>query len=123
MLPAMKTDSFYNLDPNLVLAAAEEAGYDPTGEFTQLNSYENRVFDVRLEPGSEEPRVIAKFYRPGRWHIDALMEEHEFLFDLQREGIPVIAPLIGKNGSSLLTMNGMFITFFPKFIGRMPQEF
>jgi len=118
------TTSFYRLDPALVLAATEEAGYRPTGEFTQLNSYENRVFDIRLEKGtSEQERVIAKFYRPGRWPLAALQEEHDFLFDLQKEGIPVIAPLIQKNKRSLSEISGMHVAFFPKFMGRMPEEF
>lgn len=118
--------SFYQLDPDLVLAATEEAGFHPTGEFTQLNSYENRVFDIRLETGGDPEamaRVIAKFYRPGRWTEAALSEEHEFLFDLQREGVPAIAPLLQRNKKSLNYMSGMFVTFFPKFAGRMPEEF
>ncbi|MGZ5278393.1 MAG: serine/threonine protein kinase, partial [Pseudobdellovibrionaceae bacterium] len=49
--------------------------------------------------------------------------EHEFLFDLQKEGIPVVAPLIQKNKSSLSEISGMSVTFFPKFMGRMPEEF
>lgn len=107
-----------------MLAATEDAGFRPTGEFTQLNSYENRVFDIRLEKGSsEQERVIAKFYRPGRWSHEALMEEHEFLFDLQKEGVPVIAPLVQKNKHSLGQIDGMSVAFFPKFMGRMPEEF
>jgi Ser/Thr protein kinase RdoA (MazF antagonist) len=119
------TTSFYQLNPDLVLAATEEAGFRATGEFSQLNSYENRVFDLKLEPGQEHSRVIAKFYRPGRWNAAALAEEHEFLFDLEREGIPVVAPLRLKGphpNSTLLNMDGMFVTFFPKCIGRMPDE-
>lgn len=116
--------SFYRLDPDLVLAATEEAGFHPTGEFTQLNSYENRVFDIRLEKGSSEfERVIAKFYRPGRWSKEALLEEHSFLFDLQKEGVPVIAPLVQKSGKSLCEISQMNVAFFPKFMGRMPEEF
>lgn len=107
-----------------MLAATEEAGFQPTGEFTQLNSYENRVFDIRLEKSSsEQERVIAKFYRPGRWSQAALLEEHEFLFDLKKEGIPVISPLLHKNGASLCSVEGLFVAFFPKFMGRMPEEF
>jgi Ser/Thr protein kinase RdoA (MazF antagonist) len=118
------TTSFYRLDPALVLAATEDAGFRPTGEFTQLNSYENRVFDIRLEKGSAEiERVIAKFYRPGRWPLQALQEEHDFLFDLKKEGIPVVAPLMQKSGKSLNTVSGMNVAFFPKFLGRMPEEF
>ncbi len=118
------TTSFYRLDPALVLAATEDAGFRPTGEFTQLNSYENRVFDIRLEKGSaEQERIIAKFYRPGRWSAAALHEEHEFLFDLEKEGVPVVAPLIQKNKKSLSEISGMSVAFFPKFMGRMPEEF
>ena len=110
-----------------MLAATEEAGFRPTGEFTQLNSYENRVFDIRLESdGSSEEklsRVIAKFYRPGRWTEPALREEHDFTFDLEKEGVPVISPLIQRNKKSLNYMSGMFVAFFPKFAGRMPEEF
>ena len=115
--------SFYRLDPELVLRATEEAGFAPTGEFTQLNSYENRVFNIRLEKGSEYERVIAKFYRPGRWSKAAILEEHEFLFDLKKEGIPVVAPIILKNGQSLNEISGMYVTFFPQFAGRIPEEF
>lgn len=107
-----------------MLAATEEAGYRATGEFTQLNSYENRVFDIRLEKDTNPiERVIAKFYRPGRWSKEALLEEHDFLFDLQKEGIPVVAPLLQGNGESLSLIAGMYVAFFPKFVGRMPEEF
>ena len=89
-----------------------------------MNSYENRVFDIRLEKGSaENDRIIAKFYRPGRWSILALKEEHEFLFDLEKEGVPVVSPLILPNKSSLLTVSNISVAFFPKFVGRMPEEF
>jgi Ser/Thr protein kinase RdoA (MazF antagonist) len=115
--------SFFNLDPEMIMQAAESAGFQPTGEFSQLNSYENRVFDLRLESGQSQERLIAKFYRPGRWSLEALKEEHEFLFDLQKEGLPVIAPLIGKNNSSLLQTEDIWVAFFPKFVGRMPEEF
>lgn len=107
-----------------MLAATEEAGFRPTGEFTQLNSYENRVFDIRLEKGSnEQDRIIAKFYRPGRWPQEALLEEHDFLFDLVKEGVPVVAPLKLRNDKSLCSISNMFVAFFPKFVGRMPEEF
>jgi Ser/Thr protein kinase RdoA (MazF antagonist) len=115
--------SFYQLDPEVVLQATEEAGFRPTGEFSQLNSYENRVFDLRLD-GDETAfgRVIAKFYRPGRWNADALNEEHQFLFELKKEGIPVVAPLLLSGNKSFLSVQGMNVAFFPKFVGKMPEE-
>lgn len=104
------------------MQATEKAGFEPTGEFSQLNSYENRVFDLRLE-NKDLPRVIAKFYRPGRWSLEAIHEEHAFLLDLTAEGIPAVAPLRQKNGSTLSEIAGMPLAFFPKVLGRMPDEF
>jgi Ser/Thr protein kinase RdoA (MazF antagonist) len=116
--------SFYNLDPEKVLQAAETEGFLTTGEFSQLNSYENRVFDIRLENSFENhTHVIAKFYRPNRWSKEAILEEHQFLLDLQAESIPAVAPLRLKSGSTLSEQYGMYIAFFPKVRGRMPQEF
>lgn len=122
------SDSFYNLGPNEVLTAIEEAGFLPTGEFQQLNSYENRVFDIWLEhesqAGDEKPRrVVAKFYRPGRWSKEAIEDEHQFLLDLKGEGLPAIAPLLLSNEKTLLFVHGLWLAVFPRFAGRMPQEF
>ena len=116
------SSSFFALDPDLIMHTAEAAGFVPTGEFTQLNSYENRVFDLRLET-PEPARLIAKFYRPGRWSPEAIQEEHDFLLDLRREGLPVVAPRILKNQKTLLQTNDMFVAFFDKIYGRMPDEF
>lgn len=115
-----QSPTFHQLSPDMVMEATEAAGFEPTGEFSQLNSYENRVFDVKLEDGR---RVIAKFYRPGRWSRDSLLEEHEFLQDLQAEGIPAVAPLLLSGGSSLILHEGLWTAFFPKVLGRLPDEF
>lgn len=111
--------SFYRLNPEAVMAAAENAGFEPTGEFAQLNSYENRVFDVALEDRS---RTIVKFYRPGRWSRETILEEHEFLLDLQAEDIAAVAPLRQQNGSTLSEQEGLWTAFFPKIRGRLPDE-
>lgn len=112
-------NSFYQLDPEAVMTAAERAGFRPTGEFTQLNSYENRVFDVALEDRS---RVIVKFYRPGRWSRETILEEHEFLNDLKSDDIPAVAPLIQDGGVTLRENDGLWTAFFPKVRGRLPDE-
>jgi Ser/Thr protein kinase RdoA (MazF antagonist) len=49
------------------------------GRLLQLNSYENRVFQVMLEDGRA---VVAKFYRPGRWSDAQILEEHAFAREL-----------------------------------------
>ncbi len=118
---------FDRLEPQLILDAIEAAGFRTTGEYTQLNSYENRVFDIRLEEyaGAPDPceRVIAKFYRPHRWSAEAIADEHQFLFDLQSEGISAVAPLILSNGRSLIHREGYEMALFPRVAGRMPDEF
>ena len=46
----------------MVLDALDAVGLRGDGRLIQLNSYENRVFQVFLEDGR---LVVAKFYRPG----------------------------------------------------------
>lgn len=104
------------------MAATEFAGFEPTGEFTQLNSYENRVFDIRLESSTNVGPVIAKFYRPGRWSQETILDEHRFLHDLHQEGIHVVAPMKLANDSTVIDFQGLLTSFFPKFRGRMPDE-
>lgn len=117
-----KPDLFFQLTPDFVLNAIEQCGWRTTGEYLQLNSYENRVYSVRIE----EPRnaqIIVKFYRPNRWSEAAILEEHQFLEDCQNAGVSVIAPLKQANGSTLSLHKGLFCAIFPKARGRMPQEF
>lgn len=109
----------------MIFQVAESVGFHPTGSYFQLNSYENRVFDIELESdGTALPfnsRVICKVYRPGRWSQTAILEEHQFLQELQEAGIPAIAPLC-PHGQSLHIFKDLFFCFFPKARGRMPQE-
>lgn len=121
-----QAEQFYQLDANTVLDGVEAAGFVTTGEYIQLNSYENRVFDIRLEKGMNPPelndRLVAKYYRPLRWNREALLDEHFFLEELKLNGIPVIAPLTQKNGETLSVYSGLYLAVFPKGLGRIPQE-
>jgi Ser/Thr protein kinase RdoA (MazF antagonist) len=121
------SQSFYQLTPEVVLSGVENAGFLTTGEYVQLNSYENRVFDVFLERGSLRAqelngRIISKFYRPNRWTAEALKEEHQFELELAEQGQPIIAPLRLPNGDTLGVESGLYYSVFPKCFGRMPQE-
>jgi Ser/Thr protein kinase RdoA (MazF antagonist) len=64
------------------------------GRVLQLNSYENRVFQVFLEDGSPGAEaVVAKFYRPGRWTDAQIVEEHAYALELAAAEVPVVPPL------------------------------
>lgn len=111
--------NFYSLSPDHVLHSVEAEGYTTTGELLQLNSYENRVFDIRLEP---EGNVIAKFYRPLRWTLETLTEEHTFVEELLKNDIPTVGAYKNKTFVHK-THDDIFFSLYPKKKGRMPQEF
>ncbi len=89
--------AFADLDPNDILTAIADIGFDCDGRFLALNSYENRVYQVGIE---DSPPIVAKFYRPERWSDAAILEEHEFAIDLAEQEIPVIPPEV-LGGSTL----------------------
>ena len=126
-----QTKFFYELTPDRILEAVEQIGFQCTGRVLQLNSMENRVYEVEIEP--EDPDAvhtpsdtfkIVKFYRPSRWSKEQIAEEHQFLFDLTAVDIPVIAPIRDKNGDSIFTdeSTSMLYSISPKMGGRNPQE-
>ncbi len=122
-----QTEFFYNLTPETTLNAVERLGYQVTGRVLTLNSMENRVYEIEIiNEDSQSPSdnfVIAKFYRPGRWSQDQILEEHQFLFDLQADDISVITPF-KIDGKSLFLDEKTNLSYclFPKRGGRIPQE-
>jgi Ser/Thr protein kinase RdoA (MazF antagonist) len=78
------------LGPDTVLDALACVGLRGDGRLIQLNSFENRVFQVFLEDGRV---VVAKFYRPARWTDAQILEEHTFAAELAEAEVPVAAPL------------------------------
>ncbi len=113
-------EQFFALTPERVLEAVEGAGFSPSGHCLQLNSLENRVYDLRLEDGRH---VIAKFYRPGRWRREQIQEEHDFLYELQSHEIPVCAPLRFGDGQSIHETAGIYCAVWPRTGGRSLDEF
>jgi Ser/Thr protein kinase RdoA (MazF antagonist) len=119
------TRFFFDLQPERVLEAVERAGLESTGRCMALGSFENRVYEVELETRA---RVVAKFYRPGRWSREQILEEHRFLLDLKDAEIPAVAPLEFPPGSSAdptlrkLEPAGIWYSLFPKVGGRAPDE-
>jgi len=108
--------SFENLTPDRILDAIE-SGMDNqlTGLTAPLPSYINRVYE--LQPVAGE-RVIAKFYRPGRWAREALQDEHDFVLDCALDEIPVVAPLELAGGGTIGEYEGILYSVFPKRSGR-----
>jgi len=85
-----------------------------------LNSLENRVYDLELE---DKTHVIVKYYRPLRWSKAQIMEEHEFLFDLKSAEIPVCAPLLFNDKSSLKEIENIHYAVWERTGGRCVDEF
>lgn len=125
------TRYFFELTPDRVLDAVETSGIRCTGRCQPLNSFENRVYDVEIERDAEDAPAatpsanhrIVKFYRPGRWSREQILEEHAFLADLAGAEIPAVAPLEFSDGSTLRTLeSGIHYCLFPKIGGRAPDE-
>lgn len=82
---------YADLTPEQILDALDAVGLPPDGRILQLNSYENRVHQVFLEDGRA---VVTKFYRPGRWSDEQILEEHGFALELAAAEVSVVAPLV-----------------------------
>lgn len=108
---------YYRLDPDTVLHAVESTGLLTDGRLLALNSYENRVYQVGLE--AAEP-VVAKFYRPGRWSDEQILEEHAFSLELADAEIPLIAPL-RIDGNTLFHHDGFRLALFRRQGGHAPE--
>ncbi|MFM7120637.1 MAG: serine/threonine protein kinase, partial [Gammaproteobacteria bacterium] len=114
--PAVDTP-FAGLSPDLILDAVDAAGFRTTGGLLELNSYENRVYQVELEDGSF---VVPKFYRPGRWTDAQIAEEHAFTAELREHELPVVAPL-ARDGQTLFTHQTFRYAVFPRQGGHAPN--
>jgi Ser/Thr protein kinase RdoA (MazF antagonist) len=109
--------SYTGLTPDVVLEALEGVGLRGSGRLLALNSYENRVYQVWMEEG---PPVVTKFYRPGRWSTDAILEEHAFTAELHEREIPVV-PAMATAGKTLHEHLGFRFAVFPRRGGRAPE--
>jgi len=126
---------YAGLSPDVVLDALDAVGLRGDGRLIQLNSYENRVFQVFLEDGRV---LVTKFYRPGRWSDAQILEEHAFANELAAREIPVAAvwplsidavsrhadhiSLIGATLAQLATPLGIYrFSVSTRLAGRAPE--
>ncbi|MBA4177637.1 MAG: serine/threonine protein kinase [Leptothrix sp. (in: Bacteria)] len=107
---------YAGLDPQQVLDALDAVGLRGDGRVLQLNSYENRVFQVFLEePGAGPAAVVAKFYRPGRWNDAQILEEHAFALELAAAEVPVVPPLVLGSAAAGVRLLGTLPTLATGF--------
>jgi Ser/Thr protein kinase RdoA (MazF antagonist) len=113
--------AFHSLTPDRILTQVEKAlDRRCTNLCRPLISYINRVYELEAEDGSS---LIAKFYRPGRWSQAGLQDEHDYLLELSGQEIPVVAPLMLIDGSSLGSFENIHFAVFPKMGGRSYDEY
>ena len=115
--PATDHTPYYRLDPDTVLQSIDAVGLVTDGRLLALNSYENRVYQVGIE--GADP-VVAKFYRPGRWSDEQILEEHAFSLELAAAEIPLIAPQV-FNGATLHRHEGFRFALFRRQGGHAPE--
>jgi Ser/Thr protein kinase RdoA (MazF antagonist) len=111
--------TFFALTPDRVLDAVEVGGLRCTGRCLPLRAFENRVYEVELE---DERRLVVKFYRPGRWSRETILDEHAFLADLTAAEVPAVAPIDIGTGATLSEIEGIYYAAFPKVRGRSLDE-
>lgn len=133
--PAEDAEPFAGLSPDTILDVIDRIlgapdfpeGVRTSGQVQALNSYENRVFQVGMEPAAwpaagaaAPPLRIAKFYRPGRWSDAQILEEHAFLRELADAEVPAV-PALEIAGRTLHAVGGFRVALFPRRGGRAPE--
>ncbi|MFN7857855.1 MAG: serine/threonine protein kinase [Acidovorax sp.] len=108
---------YARLTPDQVLDALASVGLYGDGRLMALSSYENRVYQVTLEDGE---RVVAKFYRPGRWSTAQILEEHAFAAELMAAEVPAVGPMV-LGGQTLHQHDGFAFSVSPWRGGRQPE--
>ena len=115
---SISSHPFSDLTPDLVMDAVESVGYRCDARILQLNSYENRVYQVGVEDG--EP-VIGKFYRPERWTDVQILEEHRFTQELFENEVSAVPPLVIADESTLAKYQQFRFALYPRRGGRAPD--
>ncbi|MDP7592786.1 MAG: serine/threonine protein kinase [Litorilituus sp.] len=111
----MANFDFKSLSPDTIIDGLESAGFIVDSGLLPLNSYENRVYQFHDQ---HLTKYVTKFYRPQRWTLAQIHEEHDFSFELDEQELPIVAP-IKKNEHSLFEHQGYHFAVFPCRGGRI----
>lgn len=112
---------YAKLTPDVIIDAVESTGRVSDARILALNSYENRVYQVGMQ---EADPVIVKFYRPERWSVEQIVEEHEYTQRLYDLDIPVVPPLIlnaESKAPTLASYEGFLFSIYTRQGGRAPE--
>ena len=114
----MNPHPFEKLTPDFIMDAIESKGYLCDGRNLALNSYENRVYQIGIEDATP---IIAKFYRPGRWSDQQILEEHDFSEELAAQEIPIVCAMKDAQGQTLHHYQDFRFTLFERKGGHAPE--
>ena len=108
------THPYQALTQDKVIDFVESCGFYSDGRIFPLNSYENRVYQVGIEDSTP---IIIKIYRPNRWTLDQIQEEHDFLIELSNADISVVPPM-NINCKTLFEQDAFSFCLFERKAGR-----
>lgn len=111
----MASFDFSSLSPDVIIDGLESKGFRVDSGLLPLNSYENRVYQFHDD---NLVKYVTKFYRPQRWQLAQIQEEHDFSFELLEHELPIVAPL-KRDGESLFEHKGYHFSVFPCRGGRI----
>lgn len=111
----MAAFDFASLSPDVIIDGLESVGFVVDSGLLPLNSYENRVYQFHDD---NLVKYVTKFYRPQRWQLEQIREEHDFSFELAEQELPIVAPL-QRDGESLFEYQGYYFAVFPCRGGRI----
>ncbi len=104
------------LTPEAFLPVLESAlECELSGFASAFHSYINRVYEIQTVGGEH---LVVKFYRPGRWTAEAILEEHDYLWECADSGVAVVPPYELTEGSTLGWFEEIPFAVFPKRRGR-----
>ena len=116
--PAETAGDYQSLGPEQILAAVDSQDLRCDGRLLEMNSFENRVYQLGLD---DSTMIIAKFYRPNRWSEDAILEEHAFSLDLAAREVDLVPPLADAKGNTLRYFGEFRFALFERRGGRAPD--